>query len=282
MAKQMAKYKHNKKQNTAFLYEALILELTKSILKNDMIVKKRIFNLVKESFNHQTLMYRDLKLYHSLTQTKNIHPVTAEKILSEVKRMKREINQKDLLKEQSTLTRQIKKILSSDVLENFVPNYKNFATIAQIFNHKASIKTRVLLEHKIITQMIGDETTAENAKMVPIDNIIYKVFTNKFNNEYAKGLLDEQKDLLNKYVNSFSNNGLDLKLYLNEEIGRLKKEINKSLLIEEFVKDMQMQEKAKTILSTLNSYKEQKPKKEMIQQVMKIQSLVNEIRSNAN
>ena len=88
--------------------------------------------------------------------------------------------------------------------------------------------------------------------------------------------------MLNKYVNSFSNNGLDLKLYLNEEIGRLKKEINKSLLIEEFVKDMQMQEKAKTILSTLNSYKEQKPKKEMIQQVMKIQSLVNEIRSNAN
>jgi len=38
----MAKFRHNKKKNTAFLYETLILELTKAILKRDILLKNQI------------------------------------------------------------------------------------------------------------------------------------------------------------------------------------------------------------------------------------------------
>ena len=72
-----------------------------------------------------------------------------------------------------------------------------------------------------------------------------------------------------------------MKIYLNEEIARLKKELENSLLIKEFVEDNKMGDRAKEVLSVLESYKEQKPDKEMIRQIMKIQSLTHEIQINA-
>jgi len=276
----MAKFKHNKKRNTGFLYETLILELTRAVLRNDEDSKKEIMNLIKESFKYGTYLHRDLKFYHSLTQTKNVDPLTAEKILTEVKQVRRTIDKKKLLSEQDKLTRRVKKTLGDKVMSNFVPNYKLYATISQIFNQRVPINTRVLLENEIIGQMIV-KTNADKQKMVPIDNLIFKTFAKKFNEKYSNGLLHEQKQLLSKFSSSFADNGLGLKIYLNEEIARLKAELKKSLLIKEFVEDSEMGERAKEVLSVLESYKELKPDKEMIRQVMKIQSLTHEIKADA-
>jgi len=276
----MAKYKHNKKRNTAFLYEALILELTKCILREDNVGKKKYLKFIKESFSARTLLHRDLKLYHALSKTQNVCPITAEKILAEVKRRRRNIDKRKLLQEQNQLTRQIKKNLSNNIMTNFVPSYKFLATISQIFNEKTSVKTKILLENEIIGHMISK--TGEEKKMIAMDNLVYKTFAKKFNKEYSTGLIKEQKELLAKFISSFSNNGLDLKFYLNEEIWRLKKEVKKSLLIEEFVADPEMLSKAREVLTILDSYKNEQPNKEMVKQVAQIQSLVWEIRSNAN
>ena len=165
-------------------------------------------------------------------------------------------------------------------MSNFVPNYKLFATISQIFNHRVPINTRVLLENEVVGQMTV-RTEEEKQKMVPIDNLIFKTFAKKFNEKYSNGLLKEQKILLSKFSSSFADNGLGLKAYLNEEVARLKKELKKSLLIKEFVEDSEMGVRAKEVLSVLESYKQQKPDKEMIRQVIKIQSLAHEIKTDA-
>ena len=277
----MAKFKHNKKRNTGFLYETLILELTRAVLRSDENAKNEIVQLVKESFRYGTYLHRDLKFYHSITQTKNVDPITAEKILSEVKQVRKTLDKKKLLSEQNKLTRRVKKTLGDKVMSNFVPNYKLFATISQIFNQRVPINTRVLLENEVIGQMVV-KTEAEKQKMVPVDNLIFKTFAKKFNEKYSSGvLLHEQKQLLSKFSSSFADNGLGLKIYLNEEIARLKKELKNSLLIKELVEDNEMGDKAKEVLSVLESYKELKPDKEMIRQVMKIQSLTHEIKENA-
>lgn len=62
--------------------------------------------------------------------------------------------------------------------------------------------------------------------MQHIDNLTYKTFVNKFNETYDKTLRAEQKELLTNYIVSFSDNGVGLKSYLNEEIGRLKNAVN--------------------------------------------------------
>ena len=275
----MVKFKHNKKKNSAFLYEALVIELTKAILKKDESSKTQIASLIKESFRFDTSLHQELKLYHSLTKTQNAHPRTAERILSEVLKQREIIDKKRLLSEQNKLVRKIKKMLPEDTFNNFVPNYKSLATIYQIFNQRSTIKTKVLLENQIIKGMILSEAKDKD-QMVPIDNLVYKTFTKKFNNEYSGELLKEQKELLSKFVSSFVDNGLRLKLYLNEEISRLKKDLKKSLMMEEIISDATMTNKVQAIIESLEEFKNEEPKKEMIQKVIKVQGLIHEIKSD--
>lgn len=276
----MAKFKHNKKQNTGFLYESMILELTKAILNKDVELKNEIVSKLRESFKYGSHLHQDLKLYHSITKTKNINPYVADKIITEVKQARQKIDQKKLLQEQNNLTRYIKKKLGEDALSNFVPNYKLLATISQIFNHKVPVKTRIILENELVGHMSSSEKLQEN-KMVPIDNIVYKSFSKRFNESYGEKLLQEQKVLLSKFASSFSNNGLELKSYLNEEVGRLKDEMKKSLDTMEFVEDSDMRTNAKEVISLLESYQTTQPDKNMVQQILKIQSLVQEIKKDA-
>ena len=275
----MVKFRHNKKKNSAFLYEALVLELTKAILRKDDGSKASIAALIKEAFRFDTLLHQELKLYHSLTKTQNAHPRTAERILAEVIRERSTLDKKKLLSEQNKLVRKMNKLLSEKSFNNFVPNYKSLATIYQIFNQRNSIKTKVLLENQIIKGMIVSEGT-DKKQMVPIDNLVYKTFTKRFNATYSSELLKEQKELLSKFISSFVDNGVHLKLYLNEEIARLKSDLKSSLIMEEFVSDSEMTNKIKVLVKLLEEYKTQEPKKEMVEQVIKVQSLVHEIKSN--
>ena len=81
----MSKFKHNKKRNSSFLYEALIQELTKAVFEKNVKKQQEVLSMVKESFSKNTLMYKELKLYESLTKTKNVDELTAEKIVNETK-----------------------------------------------------------------------------------------------------------------------------------------------------------------------------------------------------
>ena len=276
----MSKFKHNKKRNSAFLYEALIQELTKAVFEKNVEKQQAVLSMVKESFSKNTLMYKELKLYESLTKTNNVDELTAEKIINETKKQHSLIDQKKLIEEQNSLSRKISKQLSSSVFSNFVPNYKDLASVFQIFNNGVSIKSKVLLENEVAKNMSSKKI--EENKMVPIDNIVFKSFTKRFNEEYGDKLIKEQKELLNRYITSFGANELELNVYLNEEIGRLKSELKESFNSEEFANDDQMLANAKKVLSTLDSYQEQKPNKKMIEEIVKIQGLVQELKADVN
>jgi hypothetical protein len=276
----MAKFKHNKKRNTAFLYEILVLELTKSIIKKDKVHRENCTKVIKEFFSSNSEILKDLKVYKTLLDVNQVEALVAEKIIAEAKRNHSQINKRKLISEQSKLVNKIYKLFSKEAFSSFVPNYKNLASIYQIFNQNASIKSRVLLENEIVKQMSQQPLREE--KMVPIDNLVLNTFIKKFNEKYNDILFEEQKKVLNKFISSFSDNGIGLKLFLNDEVGRLKEEVKESLQKEEFVTDFEMTESAKKVLNKLNQYKEQNIDKEMIGEILKIQQLVREINSNDN
>ena len=60
------KLKHNKKRNTAFLYETLIKEITKAVIDKNAELKDKIVFIVKESFKKNSLLYKELNLYKIL------------------------------------------------------------------------------------------------------------------------------------------------------------------------------------------------------------------------
>ena len=77
--------KHNKKRNTAFLYEALVREMAKSVLKKNKPRKDKIIKILKEHFNGETSLKRELDIYHSLMADHTFDPPTAERLLWEAK-----------------------------------------------------------------------------------------------------------------------------------------------------------------------------------------------------
>ena len=63
--------KHNKKRNTAFLYESLVKELTKAIVRQQEERKGKIIKIIKENFVKGSLLHRDLELYKSILENKD-------------------------------------------------------------------------------------------------------------------------------------------------------------------------------------------------------------------
>ena len=268
------KAKHNKKRNTAFVYEALLKEAVASIIKKDLKESKKIVNLIRKHFGPGSLLRRDLECYRSLYENQSLDKALGEKILKEATSAKKMISQDDLFIQQSEFIKDINKNVSPSVFNNFVPNYRTLATINKMFN-TPSPKEKVILENKIIENMAG---TTEESTVQDIDNFSYKVFVNKFNERYSDGLLKEQKELLGYYITSFADNSIELKMFMNEELGRLKNVLNEALAKEEIQTDTEMKQKTLQVIERLNEFGTTEVKREKVLiTVLKTQQLVREI-----
>tara|TARA_Y100000310_G_C20615862_1_gene780593 strand:+ start:238 stop:1053 length:816 start_codon:yes stop_codon:yes gene_type:complete len=268
--------RHNKKRNTAFLYEALVRELTKSIVKKDNNRKSTVITILKEHFNKKSLLYKELQLYKDAASTSELDPQYAEKFINYLKMEHEKIDQPGLSKEKGSVISKINKMLSKSVYTNFVPNYKNLATISQLFDDDVSVRNKILLENRVIDLLTSSKQNKEEMK--PITNLAYKTFIENYNSKYG-ALLEEQKRLLNHYVTSFSNNNIELSIFLNEEIGRLREVLKLSLEMEEVKEDSQMIQSTTEVLKLIEGFSKVPINENMIKRVLGIQVLAREIQS---
>jgi vacuolar-type H+-ATPase catalytic subunit A/Vma1 len=103
----LKKFRHNKKRNTAFLYEALCNELTKTIVSKDTSRQAVVMRVIQEHFHKGTQLYTELQLYNTLTGSKELKPRVAEKMVSEVqKEHAQTIDRQTLFSEQSSLIKE--------------------------------------------------------------------------------------------------------------------------------------------------------------------------------
>ena len=268
------KIKHNKKRNTAFVYESIIREGTAAILKKDEDTKNKVVVIIKNHFKEGSLLKKDLECFRSLYENQDLNKENSEKILKEAKLEKRLINEEQLFEEQSKLIRDINKELTPGLFNNFVPNYRTLATIAQIFSSHVPPKNRVILENQIIHNM---SQPCEQDVSPAIDNVVYGAFVSKFNEKYEDTLLDEQKELLGYYISSFADNSLSLKTFLNEEIGRLKGQLSEALDLDEIKNDTEMITKTKNVITHLDSFASTGIDEGVLKTVLKTQQLTKEI-----
>ena len=205
---------------------------------------------------------------------------TAERVLQETKRQYSFLDKEQIFNEQSKVINKINKILSKDVFTNFVPNYKSLASAYQIFNQEMPPKNRVLLENKLLEGIVS--TTKAVTDKFPSDTLVLKNFIKKFNSEYSEKLFEEQKNLLNNYITSFVDNGIDFKIFLNEELGRLKQEIRNARDLEEIETSPEMLDKTEKVLEFVESFREKKIDDKSIEKILKIQKLVRELQTDGN
>ena len=273
------KFKHNKKRNVAFIYEALIRELAVATLNEKQDKKKKIQETVKTLFSKNSLLGKELRLYKTLLETRNVDYITAEKILYEVRRVYSSFNQKAVYDAQTAAIHHINHEITPKVFTKFVPNYKSLATIYNFFNDdELNIKNKVLLERQIIETMVREKKKPKEEKK-PINKLVVQTFAKKFNETYG-GLLEEQKSLLAKFVSSSFEEDTELKVFVNEELERIRDIVVASFETKEIKSDAIMLENSKKVLDMIDSFKHKKKiDQEGLILVLKMQQLVKEIKS---
>tara|TARA_R100001509_G_scaffold163217_1_gene137023 strand:+ start:395 stop:1225 length:831 start_codon:yes stop_codon:yes gene_type:complete len=273
------KVRHNKKRNTAFLYEVLVKELTKSVISKDSQRSGKIKSILKEHFRSGMVLFSELGCFNALSDKSNLDQYTAEKMVFRAKKEYDQLNQQDIFKEQSAVIKKVNTNLGKEVFNNFVPDYKSYATLAQIFGEKLPVKNRVLMEQKIIETLTSSEQ--EKEELQPVDSLVVKSFTNRFNEAYT-GLLPEQKELLNRFIVSFNENEADFKLFAGTELARIQESVEASLSLEEVMTDEQMVESTKQVLQQISEFNVANLGEQEILKILKLQKLVREYEEDAN
>jgi hypothetical protein len=271
------KVRHNKKRNTAFLYESLIKELTKSIVRNQTETKQKVINILKEYFGKDSILKKDLDLYNTLLESKGLNESFGKRLIIEVKKDHDSLDRKAVFNSQTNLIKLINETLSNEVFANFLSNYKNIATIGQFFQSKSLDATRrLMLEDRIISLLTANRIN-EQKEIKHIDKLTYNTFVNKFNESYKNTLRDEQKSLLTNFITSFSDNGLGLKCFMNEEVGRLKSALQNALADEVIRENKEYSNNLDRVVQKLDSFKDTPINEEMVRSLFYIQDLVAEV-----
>lgn len=272
-----AKYKHNKKQNVAFLYEILVRELSKSILEKRSDVGKSIASIIKEFFPKGSILNEQLGLYSSIIAAKGFEKQNAEKMLSFSKQAHDQLDKEKLKTNINALQKKISKTFKNDITNNFIPNYRILASISQVFSSKTPPRTRVLLEKEIIEYMSSShEEKKQKINLEHIDSLTYKTFIKKFNEKYGT-LLPEQINLLKNFIFSFKNN-TEYKVFLNEEVSVLKQKLQTLSKLVLFQENSDLKLGLEKTINLFESFKNNQDAEKMLEIMLKTYELIKEFK----
>ena len=285
----MRKVKHNKIRNTGLLFEFLLRQITSDVLNKD---NGHAVSIVKEKFNENTELGKELALYNILITKKFQSDSKADYFINEVMKARGDLNNSVLRRERYNL---IKEIQSNYNLQKFmsskVPNYKTYASIYTLFEYDKSLSPDQKTESffNIVEHVTTDDKSiklSETVHTLPDDEdlriLTYRTLLEKFNQKYTK-LSGAQKNLLREYINNISNTN-SLKDTLKEIVKGLKEDLqtHSKNLKDEVVK-IKMTEAIKSVdkFCGVND-KSNVVKDEYVVQTMRYLELLKELKKSGN
>ena len=285
----MRKVKHNKIRNTGLLFEFLLRQITSDVLNKD---NGHAVQIVKEKFNENTELGKELALYNILITKKFKSDTKADYFINEVMKARSDLNNSTLRRERYNL---IKEIQSNYNIQKFmsskVPNYKTYASIFTLFEYNKSLSPDQKTESffNIVEHVTTDDTSiklSETVTTLPDDEdlriLTYRTLLEKFNQKYTK-LSGAQKNLLREYINNVSNTN-SLKDTLKEIVKGLKKDLQThSKNLQDKVVKIKMSEAIKSIDKFCGiDDKTDVVKDEYVIQTMRYLELVKEVKKSGN
>ena len=285
----MRKVKHNKIRNTGLLFEFLLRQITSDVLNKDQ--NSKAGSIVKQKFNENTELGKDLALYNILITKKFKSDSKADYFINEVMKTRSDLNNSTLRREKYNL---IKEIQSNYNLQKFmsskVPNYKVFASIYKLFEYNTlspDEKTESffnIVEH--VTTEDNSIRLSETVKTLPDDEdlriLTYRTLLEKFNQKYTK-LSGAQKNLLREYINNVSNTN-SLKDTLKQIVKELKQDLKTH---SKNLKDKVVKIKMTEALKSINEFcglndKSDVVKDQYVIQTMRYLELLKELKKSGN
>jgi hypothetical protein len=285
----MRRIRHAKVRNTGLLFEFLIRQTTADILDNNN--SNKAVKIIKEKFNSNTELGKELSLYNCLNNKKFKSDKKADYFINEVLKERRKLNAGLLKREKYNLIKEIKESYNlQKFLSSKIKNYKLYASIYKLFEYAdISPEDKTISFFNIMEHVTTDKQTirlSETAKNLPNDEdlriITYKTLLEKFNSKYTK-LSGAQKNLLREYINNVSNTN-SLKDTLKEIVRELKKDLKThSKHLKDKVVRIKMKEAIKSIDKFCgNENKAKIVKDSYVLQTMRYLELLKELKKSAH
>ena len=231
------KLKHNKIKNTAILFELLTRQITADVLAGK---KTASVDIVKEFFNENTELGKELQLYRLLSEKHFKTETKANELVNVVVKSRQRLSNSKLRNEKYNLISKINENYNaSDFFNGRIRNYKLLASIYNLFqsetlnenfNAEEVINSKfTILEHIVNKKISGSSLKNQvikeyNKTDKDLRLLTYKILVDKFNKKY-KNLDESQKDLLKKYINNISNTNY-MKDFVINEVKKVKNTLN--------------------------------------------------------
>ena len=95
--------KHNKKRNTAFLYEVLVKNLTIATIKQDKDLVSEIKQQVLNFFGSNKLLGKELKAFRNIYESNKLDVYTAQRLIAESRKDFNTLDRTEIFNEQTKL-----------------------------------------------------------------------------------------------------------------------------------------------------------------------------------
>ena len=280
------KLKHSKIKNTSILFEVLTRQITADVLEGK---DTKTVKIVKEFFNENTELGKELQLYRVLSEKTYNSADKAAQLLETVIKSRQRLSNSKLRNEKYNLIKQIKENYNvTDFMNVRLPNYKILASIYNIFQAETTTDTFnpedvVNSKFTVLENIVGQKKSVKNDNFLKeykekdkdLRLLAYQILVDKFNTKY-KSLNESQKDLLKNYINNISNTN-SLREFVDVEVSKTKKELQKHLtLVSDKITKIKLSEAIKQI-ETLK--KGQVVTEKQVLNLMRYYELVKEIKN---
>ena len=226
------KIKHSKYKNTGILFELLTRQITSDTISGG---NNKALSILKKYFNSKSELLKEYKIYNALSTKSYQDKNKATILVNTLVEAHSKLNRSRLRREKYNLIKEIKSTYDlNDFFKAQITNYKTMASIYNLTENKDATPLSVvdskvqLIEHLTkLDQKVKKDTIMENYNHGDKNTrlLTQKILLEKFNEKY-KGLGENQKILLQEYVNAVSNSP-SLKTYINSEIKEVKKQLTK-------------------------------------------------------
>lgn len=201
---------HNKKRNTALLYEFLVRTVSAALVEGDKKTSATALKILRNFYKPGTQLYKEFRLFNSLVKTTVSSDGVSTSILSEAKAAAALINVEALDREKSQLIRSINHLIKN---ENFydqpVNEYRTYATIQTLLNEwrkkpgTVDIDTVAKYEQQLRDWLVTEKK--EHSHSITEDSpgtsrLLMKVMMKKLNEKYSSTLNSDQKEIIRSYA----------------------------------------------------------------------------------
>jgi hypothetical protein len=245
--------RHNKKRNSALLYEFLIRHISKCLINDDKEEANKAMILSKKYFVKGTVLHDELKLFNSLLSTKVKNRDSAQKIVNVVLGEGMKLNARKLDAEKSGLIKEINHTLKNEEFYNYkIPHYTVYASIHSLLGDMRNKKKllspveRVKIEDNIVEHLVTENVNGPMAQIKTdpnYNNAVYKFVVERFHKKYNNKLTENQKKFLTKYaVYLISENKGVMQSAVQKEVENIKVKL-KSIKDESVTRDTDLMNK---------------------------------------